>query len=87
MRGEAYLALRQYGAAAFEFDKLLSHPGVVLADPAGAVARLQMARAVALAGDNGKAKTAYEDFLTLWKNADPNVAILKEAKAEYRKVQ
>jgi eukaryotic-like serine/threonine-protein kinase len=60
---------------------------VVLNEPIGALAHLGMGRAYALAGDNAKAKTAYQDFFVLWKNADPDIPILKEAKAEYAKLQ
>jgi hypothetical protein len=59
----------------------------VLNEPIGALARLQIGRAYALSGDTVKAKTAYQDFLTLWKDADPDIPILKEAKAEYAKLQ
>jgi len=87
LRGEANLAAKQGTAAAAEFQKILDHPGVVLNEPIGALARLGLGRAYALAGDPGKAKTAYQDFLALWKNADPGVPILKEAKAEYARLQ
>jgi eukaryotic-like serine/threonine-protein kinase len=87
VRGEAHLAARQGAEAAAEFQKILDHRGIVFADPVGAVARLQIGRALALAGDKTKAKTAYQDFLTLWKDADPDIPILKQAKAEYAKLQ
>ncbi len=83
VRGEAYLALHQGVAAATEFQKLLDHPGLVLADPAGAAARVQLARAFAMAGNTDKAKIAYNDFFALWKNADRGTPILKQARAEY----
>jgi eukaryotic-like serine/threonine-protein kinase len=86
VRGAAYLALRKGAEAAAEFQKILDHPGVVLEDPMGALARLQLARALAMAGDVGKAKTAYEDLLTLWKDADPDLALPKEARSEYAHV-
>ena len=73
--------------AAAEFQKVLDHPGVVFADPIGALAHLQLGRAYALSGDKTRAKAAYQDFLTLWKDADPDIPILKEAKAEYAKLQ
>ncbi len=61
--------------------------GIVLNEPIGALARLQIARAYAMQGDTAKAKAAYQDFLTLWKDADPDIPILKAAKAEYAKLQ
>jgi hypothetical protein len=61
----------------------LDHRGIVINFPLGALAHLGIARAYALSGDTAKAKTAYQDFLTLWKDADPDIPILKEAKAEY----
>jgi eukaryotic-like serine/threonine-protein kinase len=82
VRGEAYLAARQGAEAAAEFQKILDHPGIVMADPVGAMARLQLGRAFVLSGDKTKAKAAYQDFLTLWKNADSGVPILKQAQAE-----
>jgi hypothetical protein len=87
LRGEAYLAAKQGTAAAAEFQKILDHPGVVRSEPIGALARLQLGRAYALSGDNTKARVAYKDFLTLWKDADPDIPILKQAKAEYAKLQ
>jgi eukaryotic-like serine/threonine-protein kinase len=87
LRGEAYLAAGQGSAAAGEFQRILDHKGLVWNCPAGAVARLQLGRAYAMQGDTAKAKSAYQDFLTLWKDADPDIPILKEAKAEYTKLQ
>jgi tetratricopeptide (TPR) repeat protein len=87
MRGEAYLMVHNGSAAAAEFQKLLDHPGVVRNFPLGALAHLGLARANALQGDTPKARTAYQDFLTLWKDADPDIPILKQAKAEYAKLQ
>ena len=86
-RGQAYLATRKGPEAAREFQKILEHPGVMVGDPISVLARLQMGRAYAIQGDNHKAKAAYEQFLTLWKDADPDIPILKEAKAEYAKLQ
>jgi eukaryotic-like serine/threonine-protein kinase len=86
VRGTAYLALRQGAEALAEFQKILEHRGVVLADPVGAVTRLQVGRAFALSGEKVKAKAAYEDFLTLWKDADPDIPILKQAQAEYARL-
>jgi hypothetical protein len=87
LRGEAYLAGHQGREAAVEFQKILDHRGIVLNEPIGALAHLGLARAYALSGDTAKAKTAYQDFLTLWKDADPDIPILKHAKAEYAKLQ
>ena len=87
VRGEAYLALHQGAQAAAEFQKILDHRGLVSADPIGGLAHLQLGRAYALAGDRDKARAAYEDFLKLLKDADPDIPILKEAKAEYAKLQ
>jgi DNA-binding winged helix-turn-helix (wHTH) protein/tetratricopeptide (TPR) repeat protein len=87
LRGEAYLMLHDGNAAAVEFQKFIDHRGLVGNFPWGALARLGLARAYALQGDTAKAKAAYQDFLTIWKDADPDVPILKEAKAEYAKLQ
>ena len=87
LRGQAYLAAHNGGAAAAEFQKFLNHRGVVLNFALGALAHLQLGRAYALSGDTAKAKTGYQDFFALWKDADPDIPILKEAKAEYTKLQ
>jgi ATP/maltotriose-dependent transcriptional regulator MalT len=87
VRGEAYLAGHQGVEAAAEFQKILDHREIVVSDPIGALAHLQLERAFALSGDKVKAKAAYQDFLTLWKDADPDIPILKQAKAEYAKLQ
>ncbi len=87
LRGEAYLMLHDGNAAAAEFQKFVDHRGLVVNFPWGALARLGLARAYAMQGDTAKAKAAYLDFLTLWKEADPDVPILKQAKAEYAKLQ
>ena len=87
VRGQAYLSVRNGNAAAAEFEKLLDHRGIVLNFVTGALAHLQIGRAYAMAGDTAKAKAAYKDFLTLWKDADPDIPILKQAKAEYAKLQ
>jgi hypothetical protein len=87
LRGEADVAAHQGGAAATEFQKILDHPGVVTNEPIGALARLGLGRAYALSGDAAKAKSAYQDFFALWKDADPDIPILKEAKTEYAKMQ
>jgi tetratricopeptide (TPR) repeat protein len=83
VRGEAYLAARQGSKAAAEFQKILDHRGLVLNQPIGALAHLGLGRAYALSGDTTKAKSAYQDFLTLWKDADPDLPILISAKREY----
>ena len=87
VRGQAYLGMHQGKAAAAEFQKFLDHPSIVLNSPLGALAHLGLARAYSLQGDTAKARGAYQDFLALWKEADPDVPILKEAKAEYAKLQ
>lgn len=87
VRGEAYLAAQQGAEAAAEFQKILDHRAIVVSDPIGALARLQLGRALVLSGDKTKAKTAYQDFLTLWKDADTEIPIFKQAKAEYAKLQ
>jgi eukaryotic-like serine/threonine-protein kinase len=87
LRGQAYVAAHQGSAGAAEFQKILDHPGVVANEPIGALAHLGLARAYALSGDTAKAKSAYQDFLALWKDADPDIPILKQAKAEYAKLQ
>jgi eukaryotic-like serine/threonine-protein kinase len=87
VRGEAYLAAHQGGAAAAEFQKILDHRGIVLNEPIGTLAHLGLGRAYALQADTAKAKAAYKDFFALWKDADPDIPILKEAKAEYAKLQ
>ena len=87
LRGEAYVAAHQGSAAVAEFQKILAHPSVVLNEPIGALAHLGLARAHAVSGDTAKAQAAYQDFLALWKDADPDIPILKEAKAESAKLQ
>jgi predicted Ser/Thr protein kinase len=86
-RGAAYLATGQGRAAVAEFEKIRDHPGIARNEPIGALAHLQIGRAYVLAGDTAKAKAAYQDFLTLWKDADPDIPILKQARAEYAKLQ
>jgi eukaryotic-like serine/threonine-protein kinase len=87
VRGEAYLAAHQGPEAVVEFQKILDHRGILVGDPIGALAHLQLGRAYAMQGDTTKAKAAYQDFLTLWKNADSDIPIYKAAKAEYAKLQ
>jgi eukaryotic-like serine/threonine-protein kinase len=85
VRGEAFLAEHKGVEAAAEFQKVIDHRGIVLADPTAAVARLEIGRAWHLAGDDTKARAAYREFLALWTNAD-ELPILKQAKAEYAKL-
>jgi hypothetical protein len=87
VRGEAYLASHQGSEAATEFQKILAHPGIVVNEPIGARAHLQIGRAYAMQGDTVKAKAAYLDFLVLWKDADPEIPIFIAAKAEYAKLK
>jgi tetratricopeptide (TPR) repeat protein len=82
IRAQAYLAENDGGAAAAEFQKILDHRGIVVTEAIGALAHLGLGRACALEGDNAKARTAYQDFLRLWKDADTDIGILQEAKAE-----
>jgi eukaryotic-like serine/threonine-protein kinase len=86
-RGEALLALHQGPQAAAEFQKILDHRGIVVSDPIGALAHLQLGRAFALSGDKTRARSAYQDFLNLWKDADPDIPLLKQAKQEYARLQ
>ncbi|PWT82886.1 MAG: hypothetical protein C5B58_07475 [Acidobacteria bacterium] len=87
VRGEAYLTAKQGPAAAVEFQKILDHRGAVVNEPIGALALLGLARAYALSGDTAKSGSKYEDFFALWKDADPDIPILKEAKKEYDKLR
>jgi serine/threonine protein kinase/Flp pilus assembly protein TadD len=87
LRGEAYVAARQGSAAEAEFQKIIAHPGVVENEPIGAVAHLGLARAYSLSGDTAKTQATYQDFFALWKDADPDIPILQQAKAEYAKLQ
>jgi hypothetical protein len=87
LRGLAYLAAKQGAAAGIEFQKILDHPGLMGNDLIGALAHLCLGRAYDLSGDTAKAKTAYQDFFALWKNANPDIPILIQAKAEYAKLK
>jgi serine/threonine protein kinase len=87
VRGEGYLMLHDGNAAAAEFQKFIDHRGLVVNFPWGPLARLGLARAYAMQGDTAKARSAYQDFLTIWKDADPDIPILKETKAEYARLQ
>ena len=87
MRGQAYLLSGHGKEAESEFQKILDHPGIVGYSPLGALAHLGLARAYAFQGETAKARAAYQDFLTLWKDADPDIPILQQAKAEYAKLK
>jgi predicted Zn-dependent protease len=86
VRGQAYLAAHQPAQAAAEFQRILDHRSIVLVDPMDAMARVQLARALALSGDIVKAKSAYDDLFSLWKSADPDIRVLKDARAEYARL-
>jgi tetratricopeptide (TPR) repeat protein len=86
VRGQAYLRVGQGNLAAAEFQKIIDHRGLVGNYPLGALAHLQLGRAYALAGDAAKARAAYLGFLNLWKDGDPDIPILKQAKAECSKL-
>jgi hypothetical protein len=87
IRGEAYLGAKQASAAASEFQKILDHRGLVSNCWTGALAHLGLARSYTLSGDTPKARTNYQDFLALWKDADPSLPVLQQAKSEYAKLQ
>jgi eukaryotic-like serine/threonine-protein kinase len=87
VRGQAFLLLHQGSKAVAEFQKFLDHRGLVANCPLGALAHLGLARAYALQRDTPKARANYQDFFILWKDADPDIPILKQAKAEYAKLQ
>ncbi len=87
VRGQAYLILKQGDKAAVEFKKVIDHPGIVQNGVIGALAYLQLGRAQAMMGDKAAALKSYQDFLALWKGADPDIPIYKQAKAEYEKVR
>jgi eukaryotic-like serine/threonine-protein kinase len=86
LRGQACLGARQAASAVEEFQKILAYPGLVVNDPIGALAHLGLGRAYALAGDSTQAKLAYREFLALWKEADPGLALLKQAQEEYQRL-
>jgi hypothetical protein len=87
VRGLSYLAAHQGTEAAAQFQKILHHRGIVVSDPIGAMARLQLGRSFEMVGDHAKAKTAYQDFLTLWHDADSDIPILKQAQSEFAKLK
>jgi serine/threonine protein kinase/Tfp pilus assembly protein PilF len=86
IRGVAYLEAKKGRAAAAEFQKVLDHRGIVFADPIGALAHLQLGRAYVVSGDMAKAKNAYQEFHTIWKDGDPEIPVVKQARAEYAKL-
>ena len=85
VRGLAYSRMGRHHEAAAEFQKIVDHPGIMLNDPMGPLARLQLARALAAAGDRAKSAAVYKDLLTIWKDADPDIPVVQEAKAESAK--
>jgi tetratricopeptide (TPR) repeat protein len=87
LRGEAYLAAGNGSEAAQEFQKVVDHRGLVIDALYGALAHAELARAYALERDASRARTAYESLFALWKDADPDIPILKQAKAEYAKLR
>jgi eukaryotic-like serine/threonine-protein kinase len=87
IRGEAFLKERDGVKAAAEYEKILDHRGIDPTSPLYSLARLGVGRAYALQGDTPKARAAYQDFFALWKDADPDVPVLKAAKAEYEKLK
>jgi DNA-binding winged helix-turn-helix (wHTH) protein len=87
VRGEAYLAEKKGSAAVAEFQKIIDHPGVVQNELIGALAHLEQGRAYALLGETARARSAYQDFFDLWKDADPDVLVLRQARVEYAVVQ
>jgi serine/threonine protein kinase/tetratricopeptide (TPR) repeat protein len=86
LQGQAHLQAKQGAAAGAEFQKIVDHPGIVASSPLHSLARLGLARAYVLAGDSAKARSAYQDFLALWKDADPDIPIFQQAKSEYGKL-
>jgi eukaryotic-like serine/threonine-protein kinase len=87
MRGQAYLLAHNGPAAAMEFQKIVEHPGIVRNDVTGALAHLGLARAYVLESDTIKSRTAYQDFFALWKDADPDILILRQAKEEFAQLK
>jgi tetratricopeptide (TPR) repeat protein len=87
VRGLAYSQMGRHREAAAEFQKVLDHPGIMLNDPMGALAHLQLARALAATGDHAKSAAVYKDLLTIWKEADPDIRLVQDAKAEFANLQ
>jgi len=86
VRGLAYYRMGRHGEAAAEFQKILDHPGMMLNDPMGPMARLQLARALTASGDRAKSAALYKTLLSIWKDADPDILVIREARAEAAKV-
>jgi hypothetical protein len=86
VRGQAFLRASQGADAAAQFQKIIDSRGLVVNDPIGVLASLGLARAYMVSGDQAKTKAAYQDFFQLWKNADADIPILKQARAEYAKL-
>jgi tetratricopeptide (TPR) repeat protein len=86
VRGQAYARLGRPNDAAAEFQKILDHPGLVLNDPIGPLARLQLARALLAAGDQARSASVYRNLLAFWKSADPDLPVLRQARAEYARL-
>jgi tetratricopeptide (TPR) repeat protein len=87
LRGLAYLQLKEGSKAIAEFQKIIDHPGIIANSPTGALAHLGLARSYALADDSAKSRASYQDFLSIWKDADPDVPVLQQARAEYARLQ
>jgi tetratricopeptide (TPR) repeat protein len=87
VRGLAYFGMGRFGDAATEFQKILDHPGITLNDPIGPMARLQLARAWSASGDRSKSAAIYKDLFALWKDADPDIPLIQEAKAEFERAK
>jgi hypothetical protein len=87
VRGLAFLAAHDGPGAAAEFSKIVANRNIVANDPIGALAQFQLGRALALSGDTAGAKAAYQDFLSLWKDADPDIPVLQQARTESAKLQ
>jgi hypothetical protein len=87
LRGEAYLLLHDANHAAIEFQKFIDHRGLVVNTTPAALARLGLARAYALQANTAKARAAYQDFFVLWKDADPEIPVMRQAKSEYSRLQ
>jgi tetratricopeptide (TPR) repeat protein len=87
VRGEAYLQAHDGAKAAAEYQKILDHRGIGALDPAYALARVGLGRAWVLQGQTAKARSAYQDFLAFWKDADPDIPVLKQAKEQYEKLK
>jgi tetratricopeptide (TPR) repeat protein len=87
VRGLAYSRLGRQSDAAAAFRKILDHPGLTLSDPIGPLARLQLARALADSGDRAKSADVYHELLSIWKDADPGIALVRQARAEFAQLR